>query len=224
MILATLVFLLVIFAMLSNIKHLHNLKKIASLFMGIVVIFFLPFILIMYMYIIAFIIQITFILSTLILNNFLNEKLSIYFSILIDLIIVAYFLEHLGSFVIKILSKVTGEKKYSFQSGFSKIIKIFKPKLCIYFLATIFTIIATIENITQSNIINVTTWNEIKPYLFEATITFIAFDTFVTNINNNFFKESKKEFIMFIAEIILSFDHADIKSPDSKSNNPKSTV
>lgn len=55
----------------------------------------------------------------------------------------------------------------------------FKPKLFIYFISILITVFTTIEKLSDSPIISLKYWLQIKPVIFESVITMIVIDRFM---------------------------------------------
>ncbi len=58
-------------------------------------------------------------------------------------------------------------------------ISFLKPRIYVYFLSFIFTLLASIEKISNSNLINFSQWIAIKPVIIESVLTIIVLDAFI---------------------------------------------
>lgn len=126
-----------------------------------------------------------------------------YFTLTIVLTIVAYFPDKVGLWVeismnrfFKKISKKKIEGIPNKELDVSKsIIILLRPKLWVYFVSILFTIISSFEKISNKTIFSNHLWIQIKPIAFEAVISFIVIDRFVNLFKNEYKKineEAKK--------------------------------
>ncbi len=113
----------------------------------------------------------------LILSNILNEKIAIFVSLFLTLSLCTYLPDKLGMHFLNFLSKFN--KKFKLSRFYSIFVKSIKIKSWVYLIAFIFTFISSLELIYGKNIIDAAFWLEIKPYILQVVVAFIAFDRFV---------------------------------------------
>ncbi len=191
-----LILLMFIALVLSKIRYLGFFKVIASFLFSLGLITVFIYMIFFFGYLVIGLTLFVYNILKIVLERFVIVQLATYFALLFDLIFIAYFIEYVGYYILRGIEKLKSSNKYRMSRGYRIFVKMIKPKMFIYLLATIFTIIASIENAIDGILITHVEWNSIKPFLFEASISFIAFDGFInllTDENGKFLRGFKKK-------------------------------
>ncbi|MDH6372526.1 hypothetical protein M2444_004339 [Paenibacillus sp. PastF-3] len=113
------------------------------------------------------------------LINFItkNKSVSIYISITSVLIFYAYIPHVLGYYIFKLLN-LTSSTKTRVAEVYRMIVELIRVKLIIYCFAFLIVLITSIETYMDLHIIKNDAWNEVRPFVLQAVVTFIAYDRF----------------------------------------------
>jgi hypothetical protein len=112
------------------------------------------------------------------LDLFLATSISTFLSLLLTLILGVYFPEKVGIVFFRLLDKPFGKKR-GFESLYSKFVKKLRLKIWVYIIAFSLTLISSLELISGNTIIHIQKWIEIKPYILQAVVAFLAFDRLI---------------------------------------------
>ncbi len=116
-----------------------------------------------------------------------KHHLYAYISLSIILIAVSYFpdksglwMQHVWVKLFKLFRKKDLSKNYENSIEQSKkFIILLRPKLWVYFVSIIITIMSSIEKISGAILISDDMWIQIKPVIFESVLTLIVIDRFI---------------------------------------------
>lgn len=132
-----------------------------------------------------------------------NNEVSIYMSITAVLILYAYIPNIFGTLFIKFLN-LGSSVKTNILERYIKIIELIRVKLIIYFLAFLIVAITSVENYMNLNIIKNNIWSEVKPFILQAVVTFIAYDRFHKAFSDEF-SSIKIELTTIFKRLIILF-------------------
>lgn len=124
-----------------------------------------------------------------ILLSFINDRENIvtYLSLTATLTIVAYFPKNTGLWIYnmldKWLNKFINNKDANIYNYFltetDVIILFLRPKVLVYFISILFTVLNSLEKISGKDFITLHSWTSIKPTVIEAVFTVIVIDRFI---------------------------------------------
>lgn len=109
--------------------------------------------------------------------NFSDELIN-YFSLTFVLIISAYVPEKFGYYFLYVLNLATGSKT-SLQIHYRNLVKFLRLRLWVFFISFLLVFINSMEIIEGRELINNKTWIDFKPYIFQAVLSYMAFDRFI---------------------------------------------
>jgi hypothetical protein len=115
-------------------------------------------------------------------------KVGIYLAFVITFIIYGYFPEKFGYYLLKVFEKIEGDNRNVFSEGYKRVIRFLRPKLWLYCIAFALTVVASVEKIMDVSLVNYSIWVENKDYIFEAVVTFLAFDSFISLLQSQYEK------------------------------------
>lgn len=132
-----------------------------------------------------------------------NEKLVEYLTLTLTLTLLSYFPDKLTFWFSRSISKLInkGWSNYitmSFEQELGKsekLILILQPKLWMYFISIVFTLLNSLEVISGTSFIEIKAWIEIKPIIFESVFTMLIIDSFVAQA-----KSDKDKIIKYIKD------------------------
>lgn len=125
-----------------------------------------------------------------------SKEISTFLALFGSLALGMYFPDKVGFTLLKILEIFT---KYKFSNIYIALIKFLRLKIWIYLFAFLITIISSIESINGS-IITLSIWVNIKPYIMQAVVAFIAFDRFI-----NIFKTQLPDIKKDVKNVMIYF-------------------
>lgn len=185
----TLIFIMHLINQKLNLRVINVLIKIIGTMVGVLLgVGILCFFLYLFIELFIFI----FSLLKLLLAYIIPEKVGIYLSFVITFIVYGYFPDKVGYYFLKLVEKIEGGNRNGFSEGYRSLIRFLRPKLWLYFIAFVLTIVASVEKIIDLSLINYSIWIENKDYLFEAVVTFLAFDSFISLLESEYKKISSE--------------------------------
>lgn len=177
------IIVLLLLSILNKTSNSILISILTKTFGFILVISFYLLLLILFGTILFISLELVYIILFAILNLTCSEKTATFLSLFGTLAIGGYFPDKIGYYILKILDCVAKNKRNIFIL-YSVFIKFIRLKVWIYFIAFVITIISSIESIDGSNIINLSFWISIKPYIFQSVVAFLALDRLVNLIKN----------------------------------------
>lgn len=118
-----------------------------------------------------------------ILSLFLNKELAKFLALFMALVAGIYFPDRLGFLILKLLVRI-GAKGSQIHTLYPSFVKALRLKIWAYLIAFILTMISSCETINGKILITNSKWLEIKPYILEAVVSFIAFDTLIKYLSD----------------------------------------
>lgn len=149
------------------------------------------------------------IIITLILYPFrLNNNLVEYLTLTLALTLLSYFPDKFTFWFYNILNKLFGKLRHkditmTYEQSFEKpdkLILILQPKLWMYLISIVFTLLNSFEKISGTILIEYQPWIKIKPIIFESVFTMLIIDRFVKQVKSdkdkisNHIKDYKNKF------------------------------
>lgn len=128
--------------------------------------------------------------------KFLGAGISNYLALTSILILSAYFPDKMGSGFLMILEKVSRKNAYIYQY-YKIFVKFLRIKVWVYLFAFVVTFINSLEISGNKTLITHNIWLQMKPFIYQSVVTFIAFDRFSKS-----FTDEKKNIIDDIKKII----------------------
>ncbi|MGV7117703.1 hypothetical protein [Paenibacillus kyungheensis] len=132
-----------------------------------------------------------------------NNPVSIYMSITAVLILYAYIPNIIGTLFVKFLN-LGSSVKTNILERYINSIELIRVKLIIYFLAFLIVAITSVEDYMDLNIIKISIWSEVKPFILQAVVTFIAYDRFHKAFSDEF-PSIKIELTTIFKRLIILF-------------------
>lgn len=131
----------------------------------------------------------------LVLNNILSENTSKYISLVIIFMMITYFPNFIGMFIITKISNLLKSNEYKNQMEcFKKIVEIIPRKMILYlfiFLLIFFNTINTFENGLLNNLLSI----KVDDVLLQSIATFIALNRFIESYKKGSIASIKNEII-----------------------------
>jgi hypothetical protein len=177
------VLLLIIFSIVNQKIQSRFLEIIINI-LGFLLILIIG-LLILYIFIVVLFtsLYMVYIILYFILTHFFEKDVTTFLSLFGVLSFGVYFPDKAGYLFIKLLDFVTVRNIHKLYPSFIRLLRL---KLWVYLFAFLITIISSIETIGCNNIINIKLWLNIKPFIIQAVVAFIAFDRFINLIKAQF--------------------------------------